>query len=216
MKTTATTLHRSRHSARDVRRVEYAANVAEALGTLEHGCEIYGLSRGQYSLIDLVEYILAQTGPADVVISTWTAAGADIGYALRMRRNGNIRSLRWLVDASFPVRQPGYCAAMRERFGDESIRVTKNHAKFVRIANDEWHIVCRTSMNLNENKRIESFEISDDPELCAYLGEFIDGLFTAIGGTEQFVAGNTAAERAFRSTSDANIPPQRRVIRYLK
>lgn len=49
-----------------------------------------------------------------------------------------MRSIIWLVDASFPVRQPGYCAAMRERFGDAAIRVTENHAKFVLVGNEQW------------------------------------------------------------------------------
>ena len=75
--------------------------------------------------------MLGYTGPADLMVSTWTAAGADIDYALRLTSDGRVRSIVWIVDSSFPIRQPGYCAAMRERFGDESIRVTENHAKFV-------------------------------------------------------------------------------------
>ena len=163
--------------ARDVRRVQYAANVAEAVGAIDHGCEIYGLGRGQYSLIDLIEHILGYTGPAELVISTWTAAGADIDYALRLTKDGRVKSILWLVDSSFPVRQPGYCRAMRERFGDAAIRVTKNHAKFVLIGNDDWHVTLRTSMNLNENTRLESWEVSDDATLHAYLAEVVAELF---------------------------------------
>ena len=162
-------VHKRGRLARDVRRVQYADNVAAAVGAIEHGCEVYGLARGQYSLIDLVEYILGFTGPAELVISTWTAAGADIDYALRLRDDGRVKSILWLVDSSFPVRQPGYCAAMRERFGDAAIRVTQNHAKFVLIGNEDWRVVLRTSMNLNENKRLESWEVSDDAALYAYL-----------------------------------------------
>ena len=208
-------LVRSRRNARDVRRVQYAANVAEALGTLEHSCEIYGLARGQYSLIDIIEHILGQTGPADLVISTWTAAGADIDYALRLCENGSVRSLRWLVDASFPLRQPGYCAAMRERFGDESIRVTENHAKFVLLGNAAWAIVLRTSMNLNENRRLESFEVSDDRELFAYLMEVVAALFAEVTGSEQVALTRNDNRNQFNAVSDANIPKRSR-LRYVK
>jgi len=208
------TVHKRGRLARDVRRVQYADNVAAAVGAIEHGCEVYGLARGQYSLIDLVEYILGFTGPAELVISTWTAAGADIDYALRLRDDGRVLSILWLVDSSFPVRQPGYCAAMRERFGDAAIRVTKNHAKFVLIGNDEWHVVLRTSMNLNENKRLESWEVSDDAGLHAYLAEVVAGLFAAPTPLDADGA-DTAAYRAFTAETEKHRDPHRR-IRYVK
>jgi hypothetical protein len=208
-------LKRTRKAARDVRRVQYAANVAEAVGVVEHGCEIYGLCRGQYSLIDLVEHVLTYTGPADLAISTWTAAGADIDYALRLTKDGRVRSIMWLVDSSFPVRQPGYCKAMRERFGDAAIRVTQNHAKFVLIGNAEWSVVLRTSMNLNENKRLESWELSDDPELFGYLTEVVAEMFAADPTTLDASGANRESRSAFDATTEANRDPGRR-LRYIK
>ena len=167
-----------------------------------------------YSLIDLLEHILTFTGPADLVISTWTAAGADIDYALRLRDDGRVRSILWLVDSSFPVRQPGYCKAMRDRFGDAAIRVTKNHAKFVLIGNDEWHVVLRTSMNLNENKRLESWEVSDDEGLHSYLTAVVAELFAAPTPLDAGTA-DTAAYRAFTAETERHRDPHRR-IRYVK
>lgn len=205
-------LKRSRRNARDVRRTHYAANVADAVGPIEHGCEIYGLTRGQFSLIDLMEHILATTGPADLTISTWTAAGADIDYALRLTKDGRVRSILWIVDSSFPVRQPGYCRAMLDRFGPECIRVTENHAKFVLIGNDEWNVVLRTSMNLNENRRLESWEISDDVEMYDYLASVVGDVFA---GEPNADAGRQANRAAFDSLTEANSDPNRR-IRYIK
>ena len=207
-------VHKRGRVARDVRRVQYADNVAVAVGPIEHGCEVYGLCRGQYSLIDLIEHVLTFTGPAEIVISTWTAAGADIDYALRLTKDGRVLSVLWLVDSSFPVRQPGYCRAMRERFGDAAIRVTQNHAKFVLIGNDEWRITLRTSMNLNENKRLESWEVSDDAALYAYLVEVVGDLFAAPTSLDPADA-NTASYRAFTAETEKHRDPHRRV-RYVK
>ena len=39
------------------------------------------------------------------------------------------------------------------------------------IKNNDWNIVIRTSMNLNENKRLENFEISDCEILYNYLND---------------------------------------------
>jgi len=180
---TGRVLKRDTMSGRVVRRVLAAKNVAEAVGDIEHGCEIYGLTKGQWSLIDLVEYCLATTGPADVVVSTWTAANADITFANALFKNGLLRSLRFLVDFSFPSRQPAYCAALREAFGDDAVRLTRNHAKFVLMLNDEWSLVVRTSMNLNENRRLENFEISDSPEMSEFLVSVVDEIFREQGET---------------------------------
>jgi hypothetical protein len=193
----------------------YAANVAEAVGAVERSCEIYGLCRGQYSLIDLVEHALGYSGPADLVISTWTAAGADIDYALRLTKDGRVKSILWLVDSSFPARQPGYCKAMRERFGDFAIRVTQNHAKFVLIGNSDWHLVLRTSMNLNENKRLESWELSDDVELYSYLHEVVAEMFAAPATTLEESGANREARRAFTASTEAHSDPGRR-LRYIR
>ena len=166
-------------SRREVRRVLGESVAVDAIGTITPGCEIYGLTKGAFSLVDIIVACLAQTGPADLVLSTWTAAGSDIDFAMKLLADGRIKSMRFIVDYSFQSRQPAYCAALRERFGDDSIRVTKNHCKFVLILNDVWNLAIRTSMNLNENRRLENFEISDDPALAGYLKDFTDTLFGA-------------------------------------
>jgi hypothetical protein len=164
-----------------VRRTFNAASAAAAIGPIEHGCEIYGISKGQFSLIEILEHVLDHTGPADVVISTWTAAGADLAYTHKLLTDGRVRDCRWLVDFSFPSRQPAYCQALRDRFGDGAIACTANHAKFILVQNNEWAIVLRTSMNLNWNRRLESFEISDDRELCDWLGHIVASTFAESG-----------------------------------
>lgn len=84
-------------------------------------------------------------GPAPAVISTWTAAGADLAHTAGFLADGRVRSCRWLVDFSFPSRQPAYCAQLVERFGADSMRFTANHAKFVVMRNASWNMVLRTS-----------------------------------------------------------------------
>lgn len=163
---------------RVVRRTINAATAAEAVGPITRGCEIYGLSKGQFSLIELVEHCLAATGPADLVVSTWTAAGADLAHTASFLADGRVRSCRWLVDFSFPSRQPAYCAQLAERFGAHAVRLTANHAKFVTVRNDTWDITVRTSMNLNLNRRLESYEVSECAELAGWLGEIVDDAWT--------------------------------------
>src|SRR4051812_35281759 len=97
---------------RDVSRGIAAKTAAGAIGPITEGCEIFGLSKGQFSLVDIMRHCLETTGPADVLVSTWTAANADLGFAYELLRNGSIRSMRFVVDFSFPTRQPEYAAAL--------------------------------------------------------------------------------------------------------
>jgi len=147
-----------------------AQSAAEAIANLERdGCELVGLTRGQFSLTDLLTAVLNKAGPAALSISTWTAASASVQSMLDLLQTGKITSCRWLVDTTFVRRAPALVAEIRRSFGDDAIRVSRVHAKFATITNDEWKVAIRTSANINQNPRMESFELGHDPELCAWL-----------------------------------------------
>jgi len=154
------------------------SNAYDAIGTLEPGCELFILTHGQFSLVHALKAILDQTGPANVALSTWTAADADLSTAADMMGRSGIRTMRFIVDRSFLTRQPSYCNKMRRLFGDQCIRTTRTHAKFATITNDEWNIAIRTSMNLNSNPRLENLEISDDEGLCSFLVGQVDDIYS--------------------------------------
>ena len=163
---------------REIRHLVQGQSCRMSIGKLYKGCEIFGLTKGQFSLINVIEECLRQAGPSSVDISTWTAAHAEIKAAFKFLGNGMIKDLRFLVDTSFPNRQPEYCKTLIDTFGEGSVRATRTHAKFVLIRNDEWSLVIRSSMNLNENKRIEVFEISDDKGMTDYLAGIIDEFYS--------------------------------------
>lgn len=163
---------------RDKRMIR-TSNARAALAGLTHDTELYILTFGQFSLLDAVSAILEHTGPADVTISTWTAATADLTRAEAFLRDGNIRRLRFLVDRSFLTRQPGYATQLVKAFGDDAVRTTRTHAKFAVITNDSWAIAVRTSMNMNENPRLEHLEVGHDPSLAAFLGEIVDEIWAS-------------------------------------
>lgn len=150
----------------------------EAIDGLQRdGMELFGLTRGQFSLTDLLQAVLAKTGPAELSISTWTAASADVLTMQELLKSGRITGCRWLVDQTFVRRVPALAAQIRRQFGDDAIRVTKTHAKFSTIINTEWQVAIRSSMNLNQNPRLESFQLGHDPELCAFLTAALDDIW---------------------------------------
>jgi hypothetical protein len=159
-------------------RLSKVTNARDALADFDRGEETYCLTFGQFSLMDAVEAVLDKTGPAHVALSTWTAGGADLTRSAEHLRDARILSLRLIVDCSFGQRQPSYLQHCRGLFGDDAIRTTRTHAKFVVITNDTWNVAIRTSMNLNENPRLESIEVSDDPALAGFLLSIVNELWT--------------------------------------
>lgn len=186
------TVVRRKHVSRDIRR-ELAARVAsDQIGPVEKGMELFGLTKGNFSFLDIILHVLAtvsRSGPVDMTISAWTVGNYDVGSLYKVFQAGGIASLRFIVDKSFQERQPEYCAAVREYFGDHAIRVTVNHAKFATLMNEDWNITIRTSMNLNENRRVEFFEISDDAAMCKFLDEYASELFKTHEPGSQFAKG---------------------------
>lgn len=150
---------------------------AHAIGPVEPGMEVFVLTHGQFSLIDALVYLSREIGPCDLSVSTWTAGSEDLQHMADLLASGQFRSVRFLVDRSFVTRQPAYCAKLRTLFGDDVIRTTRAHAKFITLRNDRFDLAVRTSMNLNYNPRMENIEISDDPALADFMDREFDTYF---------------------------------------
>lgn len=167
--------HEHRREIRDQRRLDTAA---EALAGFNRETTIYGFTKGQFSLIQLLTEALKITGPAELVLSTWTAANQDVTDILEFCEIGLVTAARWLVDLTFTKRTPQLADRIRKVFGDDAIRVAKNHAKYAMIGNANWKIVVHTSMNLNHNPRFENFEIAHDPDLYAFHAQIVEEIWT--------------------------------------
>jgi hypothetical protein len=161
-------------------RVAKKATAAQAIGKLEHNTDTFILTYGQFSLIDALLVVLDQTGPAHVAVSTWTAAHAHLERSAELMATAEILSFRMIVDRSFQTRQPKYYEQMVELFGPESIRAINTHAKFITVRNAEWNVVIRTSMNLNENPRLENLEVSDNFEFAEFFSRIVADVFMEV------------------------------------
>lgn len=162
-------------------RVSKRGSAMQAVGTLQKNMDLFVLTYGQFSLIDALMAIIKQTGPAHVAVSTWTAAHAHLDRAAELMESANFLSFRMIVDRSFKTRQPKYFEHMISLFGIESIRAIRTHAKFMVIRNADWNIVVRTSMNLNENPRLENIEISESKEFAEFFNLIVDDIFSEVG-----------------------------------
>lgn len=166
-----TTRQRTLQKNREIRHAMYGENARLAIGKLTKGCEIYGLTKGDVSLVNIIEAVLKQTGRAKVICATWAASGYDVTKLECLCQNDLIKDICFILDYSAQQKLNNTGFEIMNSYFPNKIFLTKTHAKFVLIKNDEWNICIRTSMNLNENKRIENFEISDCEILYNYMHE---------------------------------------------
>lgn len=150
---------------------------SESISGLEKGGRIIGLTKGQFSLVDLIVACLDIIGPSDVILSTWAAGLRDAKVMKGLLSSGKINSFLMLCDRSFSSRHEKYARSIQDIFGKECIRTTNTHAKFVLLKSSGWDITIKTSMNLNHNPRFETFDIDDSQDIYNFFKGHVDEMF---------------------------------------
>ena len=141
--------------------VEAWRNAAETIGVIEHGMSIFGITRGQFSMIDIVNHLVSELGRAGVSVWTWAVADYEVEVMTALIENDRLTAGRLIVDYSAGKRNPDIIESWRRVFGESSVRVCKNHAKIARIWDGEYRFLARGSMNLNYNPRFEQFDLTE-------------------------------------------------------
>lgn len=182
----------------------FNSNADQAIISLKQDWRMIGLTRGQFSLIDLIHSILKKTGKAKVICCTWSAGIKDANQVRWMLNSNLLESFTLVTDHSFATRQRKYALAIEDLFGSENIRTSEVHAKFVLIHNDNWKIAIRTSMNLNANKTCETFEIDENQEIFDFYFNFVKSTFenTPEGFEEKSWKVNAALDKFFGENKD--------------
>jgi len=148
-------------------------NAKLAVSGFANDCRIMGLTRGNFSLIDLIHAVLKKTGAAEVVCVTWSAGIKDVHNVKWMVDSSLIKKFTLITDHSYKTRQSKYAFAIEDLFGLENIRTSEIHAKFCLIHNDDFKVCIRTSMNLNANRTCESFELDEGEDIFDFYQSFV-------------------------------------------
>jgi hypothetical protein len=173
-------------------RVESAS---ETIGNLENGVAVTGLTCGQFSMVDIIEHCLKETGGGDLFVSTWTAGIYDIERSKSLMDLGLIKSVRFVLDRAMFSKSPQYAGPMIEAFGIDSFRDTNVHAKVSIITGAKFNCVIRASMNLNKNLKTEQFDIDCCNELHDFYMQWANLLWDE-------AKPNKSAESVFKSVWD--------------
>ena len=161
-------------------------NAIHELPKIEKDCTYHVLSAGQFNLIDVIQHVADSIGICDIDLAVWTAAETNLKKASLFVSSKRVRNMRWIIDPSFRSRQPQYVATLEQLFSESAIRTIPTHAKFIVLRNKKFKVVIQTSMNLNQNKRLESFTITESDELSNFYTEFVDDVFTKVDASGSF------------------------------
>lgn len=142
----------------------------ECIGEIARGMSVFAITRGQFSMIDVILYCLDRVGAgAGVSVWTWAIADYEVEVFERLLIDGRIGEGRLVVDYSAGRRNRELLDVWRDRFGEGAVKVCMNHAKIARIwgagvssrDGGEFKLLARGSFNLNFNPRFEQFDLTE-------------------------------------------------------
>lgn len=164
-------------TSREIRKLYRVETAAEAIGNFPRGGAVFGVTKGQIPLIEIIAAVLARIGPAEIFVSTWHITDKYLSTLKSLIESGLIRRILFLMDLSFQRRQPHFAAMLRELIGADAIKVSKNHAKFALLKNQKWSVVLKTSLNFYSNPCFENFELSTDQQCAVFLENLKNEIF---------------------------------------
>lgn len=109
---------------------------------------------GAWSNIELLEFILLQTGPANVHLCTWSISEEAIRRFSVWKETGQIKDLYTIIDNGLRNRKPEIYQSAVAMFGN--LKFDALHAKLTIIESDTHMITLLTSANYTKNPRTEA------------------------------------------------------------
>lgn len=140
-------------------------------GELKHNHSAFAPSRGNWSNHDLLGYLLKQTGPAKVWITSWSISEVAMRALVRLIDAGLITEVHALFDERAKIMFPEAYQMAKRNVAD--LKLTKIHAKCIVIMNDTWNVSVVTSANFNTNRRIEAYVVCEDPVIAKGMHSWI-------------------------------------------
>lgn len=147
-------------ASRRTRAVESFRTAAECIGPVHAGMSIFAITRGQFSMIDAVHHVVEACAPAKISLWTWTIADYEVqAFTSLMRKD--IAEADLLIDSGARKKNHALIQAWIGRFGAESVRHVRNHAKIALVEGSGLRVLLRGSMNLNFNPRFEQLDVTE-------------------------------------------------------
>jgi len=156
----------------------FIADVEKALtrsiGQLENGREHHFYSWGNFNLVRLISYLIKQTGPAHVFMTSYSFSQKSIEQLQHKITKGEILSFKVILDNRVRVMSPKPFQMIASCFDYRCISV---HAKVALIWNEHWKITIVTSQNATDNPKLERGTIFTDPQVFNFDFKVLENEF---------------------------------------
>lgn len=133
----------------------------DGLGVILNGYAKHFYSSGAFNLIQLIFFVLKQTGPAHLFLTSYSISMDSITALRRKLDAGDILSARFLIDNRVRSISPKPFDFLITSFPG-CYRCCALHAKVALIWNDRWHITVVGSQNATHNPKLERGIIHTD------------------------------------------------------
>lgn len=150
-----------------------ANQIHQVLKPLQQSSSQVFLGQGLYTL-GLLGWILEQTGPADIAVTTFSTSDAFLCGVINLRKRGLINHSTLVADIKASSKTLKLKRLMTEAFDD--VRLTLNHSKIMLVSNAEWLVSVITSQNQTYGDRAECTFISLDRDVYLDIHNMLNNL----------------------------------------
>jgi hypothetical protein len=126
-------------------------------------------SRHDFSMHQLIECLILQTGPADVILSSFSICEEAVRTMFNLSETGQIKSLTCLFD--FMVKKHKLALLFFSNSFTSNISIAKCHAKITLIKSADYTLSVVSSANLNVNDKIEAGVIFKDKRIYDFYNQ---------------------------------------------
>lgn len=120
------------------------------------------LGRGLHTL-GLIGWILEQTGPADVYVSTFSTSDAFLRGFFNLKRKGLV--LKSVLLADLKASKKTYRLYKEMQLSFDAVYLSQNHSKVVLVQNDKWTVTVISSQNQTYGDRAETTLVTTNQEI---------------------------------------------------
>lgn len=125
---------------------------------------------------DILRWILEQTGPADVRMTSFSISEEFLRRIYFIRKEGLVRNLDIVLDFKATNKTLKLWPFIAQTV--EHCHLADNHSKILLVSNEGWKVATVMSQNLTRGNRYESGVITTDPAAFESLSKELDYVMT--------------------------------------
>jgi hypothetical protein len=140
--------------------------LADVIGEVTPGQSCAFVTHGAWCNVSLLEHLLAYSGPAAVLLTTWSISADAITRIHAWQQERLITDLHVLFDSGTNDRKPDLHQLATGCFSN--LKTTQIHGKLMVVTNDHYNFVVVGSANLTKNPRIETGMVIHNKDVAGF------------------------------------------------